>query len=103
MSAGAVLVTGAAGGIGRFVVDELIRAGLPVLAADRVPVKNPKVTARLVGDLRDPAFVEDCLAGPAASAAGGVDALVHLAAIPAPGIVAEHETLLQNAARPTSC
>jgi nucleoside-diphosphate-sugar epimerase len=95
---GAVLVTGAAGGIGRYVVDELTGAGLTVLAADRVPVDAPEVAARLVGDLRDPAFVADCLAGPAAEAAGGIDALVHLAAIPAPGIVEEHETLLQNAA-----
>jgi nucleoside-diphosphate-sugar epimerase len=95
---GAVLVTGAAGGIGRFVVEELIGAGLTVLAADRVPVEGPDVAVRLVGDLRDPDFVADCVAGPAAESVGGVDAVVHLAAIPAPGIVQEHETLLQNAA-----
>ena len=95
---GAVLVTGAAGGIGRFVVDELLAAGLVVVAADRVGIQAPGVAARLIGDLRDPAFVADCLAGPAAEAVGGLDTVVHLAAIPAPGILSEHETLLHNAA-----
>jgi nucleoside-diphosphate-sugar epimerase len=95
---GAVLVTGAAGGIGRFVVDELLSAGLVVVAADKVAVDAPGVAARLTGDLRDPAFVAQCLTGPAADAVGGLDTVVHLAAIPAPGILAEHETLLHNAA-----
>jgi nucleoside-diphosphate-sugar epimerase len=95
---GAVLVTGAAGGIGRFVVDELLAAGLVVVAADRVAVDAAGVAARLTGDLRDPAFVAECLTGPAAVAVGGLDTVVHLAAVPAPGILAEHETLLHNAA-----
>jgi nucleoside-diphosphate-sugar epimerase len=94
----AVLVTGAAGGIGRFVVAELVDAGMTVLTADRVDRPAPGVAARFVGDLRDPAFVTECLTGPAAVAAGGVGAVAHLAAIPAPGIVLEHETLLFNAA-----
>ena len=92
-----VLVTGAAGGIGRFVVGELLGAGWTVLAVDRVDRDLPGVAAQLSGDLRDPAFVSECFSGPAARRAGGVDALVHLAAIPAPTIVAEHETLLFNA------
>lgn len=96
-ASGAVLVTGAAGGIGRVVVAELARAGLTVLAADRVTWDAPGVAARLTGDLGDPAFVTECFAGPAATAVGGVAAVVHLAAIPAPGIVPEHETLLLNA------
>jgi nucleoside-diphosphate-sugar epimerase len=94
----AVLVTGAAGGIGQFVVAELVDSGLTVLTADRVDRDAPGVAGRLVGDLRDPAFVTECLTGPVAAAAGGVEAVVHLAAIPAPGIVREHETLLFNAA-----
>jgi nucleoside-diphosphate-sugar epimerase len=91
---GAVLVTGAAGVIGRVVVDELVAAGMRVVAADRVETTAPGVAARLVGDLRDPAFAAACLAG---DGAGPVGAVVHLAAIPAPGIVAEHDTLLHNA------
>ena len=94
---GGVLVTGAAGGIGRFVVAELVRAGLTVLAADRVEWDAPGCGARLTGDLRDPAFVTECFTGPAAAAVGGVTAVVHMGAIPAPGIVREHETLLFNA------
>ncbi|GAA3208846.1 NAD-dependent epimerase/dehydratase family protein [Dactylosporangium siamense] len=93
---GAVLVTGAAGGIGQLVVAELVDAGLTVLATDRVDRPAPGAAARLVGDLRDPGFVAECFNGPAAIAAGGVDAVVHLAAIPAPGIVPEHETLQGN-------
>jgi nucleoside-diphosphate-sugar epimerase len=85
-----VLVTGAAGGIGRFVVAELVAGGWAVRAADRADRDLPGVTERLVGDLRDPAFVAECLAG-------DVSAVVHMGAIPAPGIVAEHETLLFNA------
>jgi nucleoside-diphosphate-sugar epimerase len=92
-----VLVTGAAGGIGQFVVAELVGAGWTVLAADRVDRELPGVAARLTGDLRDPAFVTECFTGPAARGIGGVAAVVHMGAIPAPGIVAEHETLLFNA------
>jgi nucleoside-diphosphate-sugar epimerase len=95
---GAVLVTGAAGGIGRLVVAELVGAGLTVLTADRVDLDAPGVAGRHLGDLRDPAFVAECFAGPAAKAVGGVDAVVHLAAVPAPGIVEEHDTLLFNTA-----
>jgi len=87
---GTVLVTGAAGGIGQFVVAELAGAGWTVLAVDRVDREVPGAAARLRGDLRDPAFVAECFTG-------AVDAVVHLGAIPAPGIVAEHETLLFNA------
>jgi nucleoside-diphosphate-sugar epimerase len=92
-----VLVTGAAGGIGQFVVAELVGAGWTVLAVDRVDRELPGVAAQLSGDLRDPGFVSECFTGPAARGIGGVGAVVHLAAIPAPTIVAEHETLLFNA------
>jgi nucleoside-diphosphate-sugar epimerase len=96
---GAVLVTGAAGVIGRVVVGELIAAGMRVVAADRVESTAPGAAARLVGDLRDPAFAAECLSGEclAGGGAGSIGAVVHLAAIPAPGIVAEHDTLLHNA------
>jgi nucleoside-diphosphate-sugar epimerase len=90
-------VTGAAGGIGRFVVPELAGAGWTVLAADRVDREVPGAAARLVGDLRDPAFVSECFTGAVARGFDGVDAVVHMGAIPAPTIVAEHETLLFNA------
>lgn len=82
-----VLVTGAAGGIGRVVVAALVEAGMRVVAADRVAADGGERT--LVGDVRDPAFVAECLAGP-------VDAVVHLAAIPAPGQLPEEDTLGDN-------
>lgn len=90
MSGRTVLVTGAAGGIGQFVVAELAGAGWTVRAADRVERDVPGAAARLTGDLRDPAFVAACFSD-------DVTAVVHMGAIPAPGIVAEHETLLFNA------
>jgi len=93
----AVLVTGAAGGIGRFVVEELLAAGLVVVAADRVAADLPGVAGWLIGDLRDAAFVTECLTGPVAASVGGLDTVVHLAAIPSPGVLSEHETLLHNA------
>jgi nucleoside-diphosphate-sugar epimerase len=84
-----VLVTGAAGGIGQAVVGALAAAGWTVVGADRVPFADKRLELALVGDLRDPAFVASCLAG-------SYDAVVHLAAIPAPGIVSEAETYAQN-------
>jgi nucleoside-diphosphate-sugar epimerase len=111
--AGAVLVTGAAGGIGRVVVERLTDAGLPVVAADRepfgggsgsggggsgsaddAPFDRNLVLRRPVGDVRDPEFVASCLAEPAPGRP--VDAVVHLAAIPSPNETTEEETLEQN-------
>lgn len=87
-----VLVTGAAGGIGRVVVAALVEAGMRVVVADRVAANGGTAVGgerTLVGDVRDPAFVAECLAGP-------VDAVVHLAAIPAPGQLSEEDTLGDN-------
>ncbi|WP_049571709.1 NAD-dependent epimerase/dehydratase family protein [Streptomyces sp. SBT349] len=88
-----VLVTGAAGTIGRTTVRVLREAGLRVVAADRRPDEEGSGAERtLVGDFRDPGFVAAALGGPD----GPVDAVVHLAAIPAPGVVPEDQTLIQN-------
>lgn len=86
-----VLVTGAAGVIGRTVVPTLASAGLNVVATDRVPFTSRVATASLIGDVREPAFVETAL-----RAGGGVDGVVHLAAIASPGQVSDDETLAQN-------
>ncbi|SDU79709.1 NAD-dependent epimerase/dehydratase family protein [Jiangella alkaliphila] len=89
-----VLVTGAAGGIGRAVVETLTAAGLRVVGADRVPAEPVDGLEVRVGDVLDRDFVLDCLRpgpGPAV-----VDAVVHLAAIPSPGQYPDDVTFGQN-------
>ncbi|WP_226961308.1 MULTISPECIES: NAD-dependent epimerase/dehydratase family protein [Streptomyces] len=87
-----VLVTGAAGGIGRRVVGACAGAGLRVVAVDRVPFEDDRAARCLVGDIRDREFVASCLTGEA----GGVAGVAHLAAIPAPGHHPEEEILDTN-------
>lgn len=65
-----VLVTGAAGGVGRALVPGLRAAGFDPRPTDRVP------SGGVVGDLADPGF--------ARAACAGVGAVVHLAADPDP-------------------
>lgn len=69
-----VLVTGAGGPIGAFLVSHLARQGYQVVAADQtgaeIPIPRPESRVKgLVGDLADPAFVSECLEG--------VDAVLH--------------------------
>ncbi|WP_181727412.1 NAD(P)-dependent oxidoreductase [Streptomyces sp. PT12] len=87
-----VAVTGAAGGIGHTTARTLVAAGLRVVAVDRRPADGVGAERALVGDLRDPEFAASALTGPD----GPVDAVVHLAAILAPGIVPDDQTLIQN-------
>ncbi|MDQ1258026.1 MAG: hypothetical protein QG656_2635 [Candidatus Hydrogenedentes bacterium] len=70
-----VLVTGGSGNVGRTVVSELLTAGHAVRVFDANPAANAE--AEFVrGSITDPAAIE--------AAAEGVEAIVHLAAIPAP-------------------
>jgi nucleoside-diphosphate-sugar epimerase len=72
-----VLVTGAAGLIGSAVLDLLAAEGIPATALIMEPADRELAADRVVvGDARDPGVV--------AGALRGVDAVVHLAAIPAP-------------------
>ncbi|GHH72951.1 UDP-glucose 4-epimerase [Streptomyces sulfonofaciens] len=71
-----ILVTGAAGHIGRHVLDELLGAGHTVVATDRVPLDDPRPERVHIGDLQDPALVRDAMEG--------AEAVVHLGAIPHP-------------------
>jgi nucleoside-diphosphate-sugar epimerase len=93
-----VLVTGAAGGLGTAVTAHLAARGWTVVGADARPVEHSThLAATAQGDLSDPAAVQDAfdvtveLIEP-----GGRLDVVHLAAIPAPGIVDEYETLRSN-------
>ena len=68
-----ILVTGGSGFIGRHVVTELASAGAHVRVIDLVPHADPAVDI-VLGDLAEPEVIE-------ASLAGGIDAIVHLAAV----------------------
>jgi UDP-glucose 4-epimerase len=68
-----ILVTGGAGFIGRHAVAELSGAGADVRVVDLQPHPDPAV-AIVLGDIADPAVLD-------AAFEGGVDAVVHLAAV----------------------
>jgi nucleoside-diphosphate-sugar epimerase len=82
-----VVVTGGAGKAGRAVVAELVVHGLDVLSVDLV--RSPAVDCeQLVADLTDYAQAVESLRG--------ADAVVHLAAIPAPGLRPDELTFRIN-------
>jgi nucleoside-diphosphate-sugar epimerase len=82
-----IVVTGGSGKAGRWVVRDLRDAGHDVLNVDLVRDDSPHGEC-IVTDLTDLGQVQDVLAGS--------DAVVHLAAIPAPGIRPEGETFRIN-------
>jgi nucleoside-diphosphate-sugar epimerase len=82
-----LVVTGASGKAGRAVVRDLVEHEHDVLAVDVVsPAESP--AASLLVDLTDFGQTVECLAG--------VDAVVHLAAIPDSGIHTEQATFRTN-------
>lgn len=84
-----VVVTGGAGKAGRAVVAELAAHGLDVLSVDLV--RSPVLDCeQLVADLTD--------YGQAVESLRGADAVVHLAAIPAPGLRPDELTFRINTA-----
>jgi len=78
-----VVVTGGSGKAGRAVVRDLVGHGHDVLNVDLVRSPDP-VAPGLLADLTD--------YGETVEALQGADAVVHLAAIPAPGIYGEEKT-----------
>jgi nucleoside-diphosphate-sugar epimerase len=82
-----VVVTGASGKAGRAVVRELTEHDHEVLAVDVIAPREAQTASRLA-DLTDFGQTVECLAG--------ADAVVHLAAIPAPGIRTEETTFRTN-------
>jgi nucleoside-diphosphate-sugar epimerase len=83
-----VVVTGGAGKVGRAVVRDLLEHGRDVTSVDLV--RDPSLTdaQQLVADMTD--------YGEAVDALEGADAVVHLAAIPAPGLKPDELTFRVN-------
>jgi NAD(P)-dependent dehydrogenase (short-subunit alcohol dehydrogenase family) len=79
-----VVVTGGAGKLGRACVDELIRHGWDVVVFDRVRPPSESGAEFIPIDLTDYGQVLDAMLGVEERYARP-DALVHLAAVPAPG------------------
>ncbi|MFI6785027.1 NAD-dependent epimerase/dehydratase family protein [Micromonospora sp. NPDC050276] len=95
-----VVVTGATGKLGRAVVAHLRAVGVDVLAVDRAGGRDPRDVHGefLLVDLTDYGQVVEAFTGGADEHAGGVDAVVHLAAVPAPGLMANATTFANNSA-----
>ncbi|WP_433124694.1 NAD-dependent epimerase/dehydratase family protein [Micromonospora sp. CA-240977] len=95
-----VVVTGATGKLGRAVVAHLRAVGVDVLAVDRAGGRDPRAVGGefLLVDLTDYGQVVEAFTGGADEHAGGVDAIVHLAAVPAPGLMPNATTFANNSA-----
>lgn len=85
---GRVVVTGAAGKVGRATVAELVQHGYDVLATDVAPKPEEAPHEFVRAELTDYGQVVDVLSG--------ADAVVHLANIPAPGLRPASTTLAEN-------
>ncbi|HMM96113.1 NAD(P)-dependent oxidoreductase [Phycicoccus sp.] len=93
-----VAVTGARGKLGRAVVAHLRDLGVDVLASDRTAGTDPREVDGefLVADLTDYGQVVELLGG--SDEHEPVDAVVHLAAVPAPGMTTNAATYANNSA-----
>ena len=95
-----IAVTGGSGKLGRTVVAVLGQAGHEVVNLDAVGRRGPgfvRVDLTNYGETIDAFFGEnDPSAGPEQATKPAFDALVHLAAIPAPGILSDVATFHNN-------
>ncbi|HEX3477689.1 MAG TPA: NAD(P)-dependent oxidoreductase [Kofleriaceae bacterium] len=89
-----VIVTGGSGKLGRAVLTDLIAHGYRVLNLDQVIPRDP-IAPTVRVDLRDFGEVIAALSG-VDEHRGPFDAVVHLAAIPAPGLFANARTFANN-------
>lgn len=90
-----VAVTGGSGKLGRHVVRRLIDDGHEVLVLDRAGAPGPDQPDLLRTDLTDYGQVADALLG-IDGRDDPFDAVVHLAAVPAPGIIPDAATFANN-------
>ncbi len=91
-----VAVTGGSGKLGRAVVSDLLAAGWRVINLDQAPPPEDQGCPFVRIDLRDFGQTVEGLTG-IQDRHDGVDAVVHLAAIPAPGLTANAATFANNA------
>ncbi|WP_461188659.1 NAD-dependent epimerase/dehydratase family protein [Arthrobacter sp. Z4-13] len=87
-----IAVTGGSGKLGRHVIRRLAEDGHQVLNLDRAGERNPGL---VIVDLRQYGQVLDVLLG-LDDRHGGFDAVVHLGAVPAPGILPDAATFENN-------
>ncbi|MCY7341459.1 MAG: NAD(P)-dependent oxidoreductase [Pseudonocardia sp.] len=90
-----VAVTGSSGKLGRHVVAHLAQHGYRVVALDRVVDPGSRAAVAVRVDLTDHGQVLEALIG-VDDRHDGVDAVVHLAAIPAPGLATNATTFADN-------
>ncbi len=90
-----VAVTGSSGKLGRHVVADLQAHGYRVIALDRVPDPRSVAAASVRVDLTDYGQVLEAFTG-VDDRHDGVDAVVHLGAIPAPGLTTNAATFANN-------
>jgi nucleoside-diphosphate-sugar epimerase len=91
-----ILLTGGSGKLGAVVVEHLLDAGHAVTNVDIRPGADPRARFLRI-DLTDYGQVAEALTG-IDDAYDAVDAVVHLAAIPAPGLTANAATFANNSA-----
>ena len=89
-----VVVTGGSGKLGVAVVDELVNHGYDVVNVDKTPARDPKCPYTQA-DLTDYGQVVEVMSG-IDSRYDHVDAVVHLAAIPGPGVAPNAATFGNN-------
>ena len=89
-----VVVTGASGKLGQFVVEHLVDSGYQVVSTDRVPPPPGSPGNFTIADLTDLGQVIELLSG--VDEGQAADAVVHLSAIPAPGLATNAATFRNN-------
>lgn len=90
-----VLVTGGSGKLGRAVLRDLVAHGYDVLNVDSQPLPEP-ICRSVKIDLTNFGEVASAILGGIDERGGPFDAVVHLAAIPAPGLAANARTFANN-------